>query len=99
MRTQPAPWRAQDGKTQVLTVPLNGTVASSAVGAQTYAVMLSVITGNCMVRVNQGIAASASQGILVKTTDPPLVLACGATDKVEAFGIAAGTLYVNELTR
>lgn len=93
-----ATWRLQDGKTQVIAYGLNGTAASAAVGAQTTAVRLSCITGNCLVRINQGTAASASQGALIKTTDLATIFLCGGGDKVEVFGIAAGTLYMDELS-
>lgn len=98
-----APWRPIPGTGQVLTVPLSGNVASAAVGAQTRAVLLSVITGNCTIRITQAgtNATNATGGFdaLLKTTDPPLVLALSPGDKVNAFGIAAGTLYLNELTQ
>lgn len=94
-----APWRLIDGSVQALTVPLSGNVTSSAVGGQTRAVLLSVITGNCTVRItNAGTAATASQGTIIRTTDPPLPIACSPGDKINAWGIAAGTLYVTELT-
>jgi len=68
-------------------------------GAQTRAVALSVITGNCVVTITSGgSAASASKDFLVKVSDPPLVLACSPGDKVSAWGLAAGTLYICELT-
>lgn len=91
-------WRLVDGKTQVIAYTLSGVAASTAVGAQTNAVRLSCITGNCLVRINQGTAASASQGALLKPTDPATVFLCGGGDKVEVFGIAAGTLYMDELS-
>ena len=91
-------WRLQDGKTQVIAYTLSGTAASTAVGSQTNAVRLSCITGNCLVRINQGTAASSTQGALLKTTDGPQVFLCSGGDKVEVFGIAAGTLYMDELS-
>lgn len=93
------PWRLVDGATQVLTVPNGGTVTSAAFGAETNAIRVSVITGNCLVRITKaGTAATASQGALIKTTDIGAIFACGQGDKINAFGLAAGTLYVDELT-
>jgi|SRR5581483_1767590 len=98
-----APWRPVVGTGQKLTVPLTGNVTSAAVGSQTRAILLSVITGNCLVRITQaGTNAADSTGnfdALIKTTDIPLILACSPGDKVNAYGIAAGTLYMNELTQ
>jgi len=91
-------WRLVDGKTQVIAYTLSGTAASAAVGPQTNAVRLSCITGNCLVRINGGTAASATQGALLKTTDYPAIFLCAGGDKVEVFGVAAGTLYLDELT-
>ena len=93
------PWKIIDGSGRTVAYTTAGTASSSAVGAQTYAVYLSCITGNCLVRINSpGTAATASKDALVKTTDPPLILACGPGDKVNVYGIAAGTLYMCELT-
>lgn len=94
-----SPWKVKDGSGQSVAYTLSGTATSAAVGAETYAVYLSCITGNCMVRINSpGTAATASKDVLLKTTDPPLILGCGPGDKVNVFGIAAGTLYIAELT-
>jgi len=99
MAAPEAPVRLIDGATQVLTVPNAGNVTSAAVGSQTYAVRLSVITGNCLVRITHaGTAATVSQGALIKTTDIGAIFACAPGDKVSAFGLAAGTLYLDELT-
>ena len=62
MAAPEAPVRLIDGATQVLTVPNAGNVTSAAVGSQTYAVRLSVITGNCLVRITHaGTAATVSR--------------------------------------
>lgn len=92
-------YRLIDGTTQVIAYTSTGTAASTAVGNQTYAVRLSCITGNCLVRINKpGTAASASQGALLKSTDYPVVFLCAPGDKVNIYGLAAGTLYMDELT-
>lgn len=100
MTVQVSRSRLIDGSTQVIAYTLSGTAASAAVGSQTHGVRLSCITGNCLVRINSaGVAASASQGALLKPTDPAAEFGCSPGDKVEVFGIAAGTLYMDELTR
>lgn len=97
-----APWRPLAGSGQALTVPLSGNVTSAAVGAETRAVRLTVITGNCTIRITQaGTAATNTTGgfdCMLKTTDGPLLVGCSPGDKINAFGIAAGTLYLSELT-
>lgn len=79
-------------------MPNGGHVESSAVGAETRALALSVITGNCLVRISKASIASASLDFLIKTTDPPIILGCSPGDKVSAWGLAAGTLQMCELT-
>lgn len=71
-------------------------VASVAVGVQTYAVRLSA-TGNCHVAVGR---AAVVTDMLVKATDPPLHLAVGPNSTVNVIqdGTATGTLNLVELT-
>lgn len=73
-------------------------VASAAVSSQTHAVRLTA-TGNCHVRIGQSPTAVATD-LLLKSTDPSIILACGATDKVAVIQDAAstGTLNVIEMT-
>lgn len=93
------PWKPIEGTGQALTVPNGSTVTSAAVGANTYAIWLSVITGNCLVRISHpGTAASASTDMLIKTTDPGVWVGVMPGDKVSAWGLAAGTLYMCEGT-
>lgn len=92
-----SPWKVKDGSGQTVPYTLSGTASSTAVGAQTYAVSLSCITGNCVVRIGAN-AATATKDVLLKSTDPARVLGCAPGDKVNVFGIAAGTLYMAELT-
>ena len=94
------PWKPINGTGQALTVPNGGHVESTAVGSSTYAVWLSVITGNCLVKItNGGTAASASTDMLLKTTDPGVWVGVMPGDKVSAWGLAAGTLYMCEGTQ
>jgi hypothetical protein len=69
-----------------------------AMGANTLAVQLSVITGNCLVTLsNAGSkAATATKDVLLKMSDPPIRLKCAPGDKVSVWGLAAGTLYIVE---
>jgi|SRR6185437_6122466 len=94
-----SPWRTIDGKGQSVTLT-NGAGASftNAVGPQTYAVEISA-TANCLVRINSnGATASATKDVLVKGTDPPLVLGCGPGDSVSVWGLGAGAAYLSEMT-
>ncbi len=98
MWLQKSPWRPIDGSGQAIAYTLAGTAASAPVGAHTYAVRLSCITGNCMVRINNGKVATAALDVLLKTTDPAIELKIAPGQVVEVYGIAAGTLYMCELT-
>lgn len=91
-------WRLVDGKTQIVAFTSAAAFASSAVGAQTNCVRLSASGANCQVRINQGTAASATQGALIKSSDPPIYLLCGGGDKVEIWGLGSGSLYIDELS-
>ncbi len=99
-----APWRPIFGSGQSLAVSSGASSTfSNAVGSQTYAIALSLAptataTG-CLVSISHaGTAATATHDILIKTTDPLRVFACGPGDKVSAYGLAACTLYLTELT-
>lgn len=90
------PWRPRnDAAGQNLTLG-SASVASTAVGAQTYAVQLSA-TGNCHVAVGR---AAVATDMLVKATDPPLQIAVGpgSTVNVITDGTSTGTLNLVELT-
>lgn len=99
-----SPWKPIPGSGQSLSVS-NGSSSTfaNAVGTQTRGVQLSLAptataTG-CLVRISQaGTAATATLDLLIKTTDPPLVVGCAPGDKVSAFGLAACTLYLTEMT-
>lgn len=97
-----APWRPIPGTGQSLSLS-SGADANftNAVGAETRAVALSLApattASGCLVRINH--AASASTDILLKTTDPPLIMACSPGDVIHAWGLASSlTLYLTELT-
>ena len=100
-----APWRPIPGTGQSLALN-NGSSAkfTNAVGPQTRAISLSLApaatASGCLVRISTaGTAATATLDILVKTTDPPLILGCSPGDQVTAWGLAASlTLYLTELS-
>jgi len=102
------PWRPIPGSGQSLAV---GSGASSTftnkmglnLNYQTHALVLSLAptataTG-CLIKVSQtGTAATAVLDLLVKTTDPPLIISCATGDEISAYGLAACTLYLTEVT-
>lgn len=71
-------------------------VASAAVGTQTYSVQLSA-TGNCHVAIGR---AAVTTDMLLKATDPPLQIAIGPGSTVNVIrdASATGTLNIVELT-
>lgn len=71
-------------------------VASTGVGTQTWAVRLSA-TGNCHVAINR---AAAATDMLVKSTDPAIIVAIrpGETVNVIQDAASTGTLNVVEMT-
>jgi hypothetical protein len=101
-----SPWKPIAGSGQSLAV---GAGASStfanAVGGETRCIQLSfaptatAASSNCVVRISPaGTAASATLDLLVKGTDPPLYIGCDPGDKVSAWGIVAGVLYLTEMS-
>ncbi|MDE2000835.1 MAG: hypothetical protein KGI52_18125 [Burkholderiales bacterium] len=91
------PWRPIPGAGQNLTIGA-ASVASTAVGTQTYAVSVSA-TGNCHVAVGVAPVALATS-LLVKATDPPRLLRVLPGEKVAVIQDAAstGTLNVHEMS-
>ena len=73
-------------------------VTSTAFGSQTYAVRLTA-TGNCHVRIGQNPTAVGTD-LLLKSTDPSIIIACAPADKVAVIqdATATGTLNVIEMT-
>lgn len=99
-----APWRPIPDSGQSLAVGSgSSSTFTNAVGAQTRALWLSLAptatpTG-CLVTIShEGEASTATQEFLVKTTDPPLIAGCSPGDQVSAYGLAACTLYLTEIT-
>lgn len=76
---------------------------TNAVGAQTYAVAISLAPAStatgALVRITRaGTAATATGDYFVKTTDQPQILGCAPGDTVSVYALAAGTAYLTELT-
>jgi hypothetical protein len=99
-----APWGPIAGSGQSLAVGSgSSSTFTNAVGSETRAILLSLAptatpTG-ALFRISQaGTAATATLDLLVKTTDIPLVVRVSPGDKVSAFGLAACTAYLTELT-
>ncbi|HTO43135.1 MAG TPA: hypothetical protein VML56_03590 [Burkholderiales bacterium] len=104
-----APWKPIPGSGQSLAVGSgSSSTFTNAVGAITgstamHAIALSLAptataTG-ALIKISQaGTAATATSDILIKTTDPPLIVAVAPGDKVSAYGLAACTCYLTELS-
>jgi hypothetical protein len=103
---QIAPWKIIPGTGQSLAVSAGSSATfTNKVGTETYCVQLSfaptatAASSNCVVKISQaGTAATAVLDLLVKGTDPPVYIACNPGDKVSAWGIVAGVLYLTEMT-
>lgn len=104
-----SPWRIIDGSGQSLSVgsgsssTFTNAVGAAALGGETRAIALSLAptataTGALVRIIKAGTAATASLDLLIKTTDPPLILAVTPGDKVSCYGLAACTAYLTELT-
>lgn len=99
-----SPWKLIDGSGQSATTGIGAAAAiTNPMGVETRAFAISLqptaTATAALVRVtNAGTVATATQGILVKTTDDPLVIGCSPGDRISVFGIAAVTANVCELT-
>lgn len=93
-------WRPKVGAGQSKAFT-SGAAASftNAIGANTFAVAISVITANCLVSITAtGAAATATSDFLIKSSDPPVIFACAPGDHVSVWGLGAGTAYLAEMT-
>jgi hypothetical protein len=94
-----SPWRALPGVAgQNLTIGV-ASVQSAAFQAETRAVQISALGGNCHVRTGANPTAVGTD-MLVKATDPPLVLAIGNGELLAMIQDASstGTLNVIEVS-
>lgn len=98
-----SPWRPLAGKGQTLTIS-NASVSSTAFADGVQAVQISALGGNCHVAVAQFVTGvspiAVSTDMLVKDTDPPLVIRVqpGEALAVIQDGTSTGTLNVVEMT-
>jgi hypothetical protein len=92
-----SPFRPIAGSGKTLAIG-SSSVASAAVGTQTYAVQLSAL-GNCHVAIGPNPTATAND-MLVKASDPPLIVKVAPGDKIAVIqdGTATGNLNIVELT-
>lgn len=90
-----SPWRL--GACQTVAIGGSHAETGTAFNAQTRAVLIAA-TSDCHIVIGTSPVATSS-GTLIRSAYPPLVFACGPTDKVSVIqDSAGGTLYVTELT-
>ncbi|KVP90711.1 hypothetical protein WJ95_09395 [Burkholderia ubonensis] len=97
--TTVAPWRPIAGSGQNITIGASSTQATNPVGDNAQAVQLSAIGGNCHVAISKNPTAGAAD-MLIKASDPPLVVRVEPGEKIAAIqdGASTGTLNVIEVT-
>jgi len=90
-------WRPIPGTGQNVAIGA-ASVQSAAIGSQTFAVRLTAL-GNCHIAVGQNPTATATD-LLLKATDPSIVLRIGPGEKIAVIqeGAATGNLNIIELT-
>ena len=97
------PWRPLAGKGQTLSIS-NTSLSSTAFGDNVQAIQISALGGNCHVAVAPFVTGTspiaAATDMLVKASDPPLVIriAPGEAIAVIQDGASTGTLNVVEVT-
>jgi len=91
------PFRLIPGTGQILAIGATS-VASTAFGSQTYAIMVAAL-GNCHIATGTTPVAVATD-YLVKSSDQPLILAVSPGDKIAVIqdASATGNFSVVELT-
>ena len=93
-----SPVRPITGTGQNLTVGATNQ-SSTAFGTSTFAVYVST-TGNCHLRLGTGTVTAAATDLLVKASDPPLLLKVAPGEKIAVIqdGASTGTCNVIEVT-
>jgi hypothetical protein len=95
--TPVSPWKLIAGSAQKLAIGA-ASVASTAVGSETRAILVAV-TSDAHIKVTQAGTAAVAGDLLVKAAWPPIVLGCSPGDIVTVIqDAAAGSLYLQELT-
>jgi len=94
-----SPGRPIPGTGQNITIGATSTQNATAFGVGTQMLQLSAITGSCHVEIGPNPTALATS-MLVKNTDPPLVIRIGAGEMIAVIQDASstGTLNVVEFT-
>ena len=94
-----SPWRPIAGSGQNITIGASSTQATNAVGDNAQAIQLSAIGGNCHVAIGMNPTAGAAD-MLVKASDPPLVIRVTPGEKIAAIQdvSSTGTLNICEVT-
>lgn len=86
------------GTSQKVTATASSAKLTNAFYTQTRAIMLTAETANVRVEIGPNPTASASS-LLVKTSDPPLIIGIGAGDTVAVIqDSSGGVLTVVEMT-
>lgn len=86
------------GTSQKVTATASSAKLTNAFGTQTRAIMLTAETANVRVEFGPNPTATANS-MLIKTSDPPLVVGIGAGDTVAVIqDSSGGVLTVAELT-
>jgi hypothetical protein len=88
-----APWRPIAGAGQNLTIGA-ASVATTAIANNAQAVQLSAIGGNCHVAIDKTPTALATD-MLIKASDPPLVVRIGTGDEIACIQDASSTGTLN----
>lgn len=93
-----SPFRPIAGTGQNVTVGATSAPSTNAFGASTFAIQVST-TGNCHVAIAQSPVATGTD-MLVKASDPPLLLKVAPGEKIAVIqdGASTGTCNVIEVT-
>lgn len=93
-----SPWRPIAASGQNITVGVSSTQATNAIGDNAQAIQIST-TGNCRVAIG-GNPTAGTADMLVKASDPPLVVRVTPGEKVAVIqdGASTGTLNIVEMT-
>lgn len=93
-----SPVRPITGTGQNLTVGASSQ-SSTAFGTNTFAVYVST-TGNCHLRLGTGTVTAAATDMLIKASDPPLLIKVAPGEKIAVIqdGASTGTCNVIEVT-
>lgn len=103
-----AQWRPIAGSGQSLTLAASTNQAfANPIGSQTYAIAVSLAPAStaayALVTISAanggtGTAATASKDYMIKTSDPPQILACTPGEIVNVYSSATGTAFMVGLT-